>query len=521
MGRNKLAARAWYDKSCKKWHIRDGDVKFSLGFGYEVEDWEERCNKAMKKYLAEKDAGSRLLVKNQEASDVLITDVILKYIDVRIENWVPDRHFPTPLSRPEETESRLDALAEYFAGITVDQIDDDTVKGFANFLHKKAVDRARALSEKRWAVWNEQREKFEALSTQREQRRQRERRNKLPEFRRKLPPPPPVFNPASVEFKPKAALRYLEDLKSAVSVAVRSKMLKHPVPVPLPPKYQSRKAHFTRMEVQRLIDHAMNKKGLGWIDGKPVRNLYIWRHLARFMIMALYTGSRKSKIVRASFNDEKDRPWIELREVRNPSTGLNEWRGYFHRLGEDEQEYRKKGAPGIEIPLILVEHLVEWRNQGIIYPCLYPYHSKGCEQPGEIARAMRACLREVFGRDTKNVVHTFRHTAATWLVQIPDMPMAAIAGYLGMSIETLMKTYAHYRKKDHAMVGEAFTSGRAGMELTTDYSSTTIDFGGAISVVRQKPTEIDKMELNETEPKSTRNDNKATKTMEKVDRLAG
>lgn len=519
MGRNKKGARAWYDKSCKKWHIRDGDVKFSLGFGYEVEDWEKRRDKALAKYLAEKDAGSRLLVKNQETSDVLITDVILNYIDVRIENWKPDRHFPTPLSRPAETESRLLAMSDYWAGMTVDQIDDDTAEGFTDFLHERAIERARAISERRWAAWHEQREKFELIATERELRLQRERRNKIPEFRRKLPPPPPVFNPASVEFKPKASLRYLEDLKSAITVAVRRKMMRHPVPVPLPPKYPKRKAHFSKEEVQRLIDHAMNKKGMGWIDGKPVRNLYIWRHLARFMIMALYTGSRKTKIVRASFENELDRPWIELREVKNPKTGLKEWRGYFHRLGENEVEYQTKGAPGVEIPLILVDHLVQWRDQGIKYPCLYPYHPKGCEQPGEIARAMRTCLREVFGKHTKKVIHTFRHTAATWLVQVPEMPMTAIAGYLGMSIETLMTTYAHYRKKDQAKVGEAFTSGRAGMELTTDY--TTIDFGEAVSVVRQIPTEIDKTGSNENEQEATLEENRIMKSMKNVDKLAG
>ncbi|MBA9034310.1 hypothetical protein [Rhizobium leguminosarum] len=502
MGRTAKPARAWFDEATKKWHIRDGSVKFSLGFGKEVSDYKTRCEAAIRRYLAEKDAGDRLKLKNQEVGDVLVTDVLAKYLEVRITKHKPDRHFPHPLSRPEDTINRLLSLTEFWAGKTIDEIDEDTRDAFIDFLHKKAVARARGLSERRWAQWNERKAKLHDAAVAREQRRIQERRKSLPEPRKKLPPPPPVFNPASVEFNDKASTRYLEDLRSAITVAVRKRMLKYAVPVPLLAKYPSRSSTFTKEEVSRLIDHAASKRGIGWIDGKPVKDLPIWAHLARFMIMAIYTGSRKSKITRASFNDEPDRPWIEIRKIQNSKTGKQEWRGFFHRLGKAEIQYDNKRAPGIEIPLVLVRHLIEWKQQGIVYPCAFPYGSSGQEQPGEIARAMRKCIREVFGRDTKKVIHTFRHTAATWLVGRPELPMAAIASYLGMSIEVLMRTYNHIRKTDHVMVGKAFTDGKVGEEFADDYDYSTLDFVELSETGRQKSTEIDRIGMNENEQES-------------------
>lgn len=43
--------------------------------------------------------------------------------------------------------------------------------------------------------------------------------------------------------------------------------------------------------------------------------------------------------------------------------------------------------------------------------------------------------------------HTLRHTAATWLMQNGTDPWQA-AGYLGMSVETLLRVYGHHHP-DH------------------------------------------------------------------------
>ena len=47
----------------------------------------------------------------------------------------------------------------------------------------------------------------------------------------------------------------------------------------------------------------------------------------------------------------------------------------------------------------------------------------------------------------KIIPHTLRHTAATWLMQ-RGVPVWEAAGYLGMSVETLVRVYGHH-SPDH------------------------------------------------------------------------
>ena len=51
--------------------------------------------------------------------------------------------------------------------------------------------------------------------------------------------------------------------------------------------------------------------------------------------------------------------------------------------------------------------------------------------------------RDEAGLDEHVVWHTLRHTAATWLMQAGTNPWEE-AGYLGMSVETLLSNYGHH-----------------------------------------------------------------------------
>ena len=54
-----------------------------------------------------------------------------------------------------------------------------------------------------------------------------------------------------------------------------------------------------------------------------------------------------------------------------------------------------------------------------------------------------ASTRKSSGLGKDVVPHTLRHTAATWLMQRRVDAFEA-AGYLGMSVETLQRVYAHH-----------------------------------------------------------------------------
>jgi hypothetical protein len=491
MARPRLGAREWYDEKTDKFFIRDiGDdgkpVKFSLGFGKkDTPDYLKRVESEKAKYIAKKHAGGARKVKNQDTSDVLVSDVIALYADVRIANFIPDRHYKKPVARPEEVINRLKTVVEFFGGMTLDELDEDTRDDFVKFLHRKAVQRARDRHERLVEKYREQKTKFDKAASARVGTRR-----ETIEQKRQAPVMPDPFDPKSIEFKPLAALRYLEDLNSAIACAFRRRLIKTDVHMPMTAKYERRETTFSLEQVVRLISHAYFKRGMGWIDGKPQKGVFVWRHLARFMLLAISSGSRKTRVSLASFIDEGNRPWIELVESHDPLTGKRMWRGFLHRLGDDEIEYDNKQAPKIELPKLAVKYCVRWRCQGIVYPCMYPYGPTDKEEPGELAKAMRKCFREVLGEDTDAVIHTFRHTTATWLCQRPNLPLVSIAGYLGMSVETLVNTYAKYREEDLKKVSDAFADmgdivGRKAIHVGQKLTET--DRNGLVGIAQESP----------------------------------
>ena len=100
---------------------------------------------------------------------------------------------------------------------------------------------------------------------------------------------------------------------------------------------------------------------------------------------------------------------------------------------------------------------------------MHRWHQKGARyvvefqgRPADPKRAFRNLTDDVLGERAKGIVrHTMRHTAATWLMQ-GGVDMWQAAGYLGMTKETLEKTYGHHHPDHQGDVGDAFTTGRAG-----------------------------------------------------------
>jgi site-specific recombinase XerD len=59
-----------------------------------------------------------------------------------------------------------------------------------------------------------------------------------------------------------------------------------------------------------------------------------------------------------------------------------------------------------------------------------------------MAKAFRAVAKDA-GLAPDGMPHVLRHTAATWLMQAGTDPWEA-AGFLGMTVETLMGRYGHH-----------------------------------------------------------------------------
>lgn len=120
-------------------------------------------------------------------------------------------------------------------------------------------------------------------------------------------------------------------------------------------------------------------------------------------------------------------------------------RGIYFRLAQGNRETNKRQPPA-PLPPRLLAHMRRWVRLGIAGNHFVEWNGKAIKS---VKTAMKSAVR-LAGLSTTagNVTpHTFRHTAATWLMQA-GVPVWTAAGYLGMSVEVLVRTYGHHHP-DH------------------------------------------------------------------------
>ncbi|MBZ8133266.1 site-specific integrase [Afifella sp. IM 167] len=224
---------------------------------------------------------------------------------------------------------------------------------------------------------------------------------------------------------PVAARRELEDLRAAINHHRAEGLCAEIVSVVLPPRPASRERWLTRSEAARLIWAAWSyrevQKGAE-TDRRPLR------HVARFVLAGLYTGTRAGPILAASFTPVPARPLVDLD------------RGVFYRRPAARRETKKR-APPVVLPRRLLAHLRRWRRLGQAGPVEW--------RGAPTARIHRAFAHaaSLAGLGEDVTPHTLRHTCATWLMQ-EGVDMWQASRFLGMSMETLERVYGHHHP-DH------------------------------------------------------------------------
>jgi integrase len=203
---------------------------------------------------------------------------------------------------------------------------------------------------------------------------------------------------------PAAARRDLETLRAALGYWHREYGPLPSVPsVVLPPKPQARGRWLTRNEVARLV----------WAARRTP-------HLARFILLGVYTGSRSGILLALRWS------WIDLA------------RGVMLRRAPGTGESKKR-TPPVRLGSRIQAHLRRWQRldgEGV-YVC----HYSG-QRIMKMRRSWRTAVRAA-GLDKDVTPHTLRHTRATWLMQKGIDPWEA-AGHLGMSLEMLERNYGHH-----------------------------------------------------------------------------
>lgn len=225
-----------------------------------------------------------------------------------------------------------------------------------------------------------------------------------------------------------AARRELEDLRAAINHHRREGLHDKIVSVILPPKTPPRERWLTRAEAAHLILTTWRYRELQNFRATERRTR---RHVARFMVVARYMGSRASVICAASIEPKrpKGRAWVDL------TTGL------FYGRPEGQQATKKRKQL-VRVPIPLLAHMRRWRAAGQRYvvewrrvPVL------------RVTKAHAAAVASA-GFDPDVTPHTWRHSLATWLIQDGANP-SDVADYLGMTVETLLRVYRHHRP-DHS-----------------------------------------------------------------------
>ena len=238
----------------------------------------------------------------------------------------------------------------------------------------------------------------------------------------------------------------LETLRAAINHHAKENLHHGVVRVTLPPKGPPRDRWLTRDEAAKLIWacwryrekqtlHRGRQKGQEIdTEKRPLR------HLARFILLGLYTGTRAGAIASAS----------PYRQVGHSFVDLDQ--GIFYRLAIGRRTTKKRQSPA-PIPPRLLAHMRRWVRRGIIT-------SHFVEWQGAPVKSVKTgfkhavTLADLWGKVTP---HTLRHTAATWLMQ-RGVPIWQAAGYLGMSADMIERTYGHHHPDYMRAAAQAITS---------------------------------------------------------------
>ena len=233
-----------------------------------------------------------------------------------------------------------------------------------------------------------------------------------------------------------AARRELEDLRAAINHHRREGLCDKIVEVVLPPERPHRQRWLTRSEAARLIRSAWRYREVQ--KGKQT-DRRSRQHVARFILVALYTGTRAGAVCGAALQATVGHGWVDLE------------RGVFYRRPAGQRETKKR-QPTIPLPDRLLAHMRRWKRNGQRF---------AVEWNGETVQNIKKAFANVAADAGLGDVtpHVLRHTAATWLMQA-GTDMWEAAGYLGMTIEMLSQRYGHHHPDHLSGAKRAFSRHR-------------------------------------------------------------
>ena len=275
MSRQSKGARLWLEPERKEngklrkratWVIRDGARKIGTGCARGERADAER---ALAKYIATKYQPSRQ--RDRDPAQTLVLDVLNLYL-----SEVASKH-----ARPDETKQRILTLADFWQPYVLTDVNGELCRDYV-----------------KWRVgqpWKSSK--------------------------------PEKTHRVGRTVTEATARRELEDLRAAINHHRQEGRCSEVISVVLPQKAASKDIWLTRSEAARLIWAAWRVKQV-FRDKTTQRD--IGKHIARFILVGLYTGTRHAAICGAAFHPAIGRGHVDLE------------RGVF--IGERREPARPKSA---------------------------------------------------------------------------------------------------------------------------------------------------------------------------------
>jgi integrase len=229
--------------------------------------------------------------------------------------------------------------------------------------------------------------------------------------------------------------RELGVLRAAIHFAFANGEITRPVPVAVPPETPARARSLTRTEAAMLLAGALGfaPHACDVAARTPIMWCRVTRpsyHLARFILIGLYTGRRKEAILSLRWPSvDLERGWID-----------------FRRAGEAETKKRRGRC---RIPDRLLPHLRRARRYQHEVGAVVTWRGRAL---ADVQTAFDAATRRVFLHDV--TPHTLRHTAASWLMQDGHDPWK-VGDFLAMSLTTLLKVYGHHDPEEQSAIARS------------------------------------------------------------------
>jgi integrase len=196
----------------------------------------------------------------------------------------------------------------------------------------------------------------------------------------------------------------------------------------LPDAPDARIRWLSRSEAARLIWAAWRARKATKLPGSKGRHTS--RHIARYILIGVYTGSRNGDICGAAVIPTIGRGYVDLES------------GIFKRKPDNKKETSKR-QPTVPIPPRLLAHMRRWQRLGISKRAVIEFNDK----PVRVIKAGWNTVVALAGLATddkkqKVIRHTLRHTAITWYLD-QGVDIEKVSLYCGVSVATIRKTYRH------------------------------------------------------------------------------